>query len=122
LHFCLVKCMGEISIGGVVMIRSGPFINWIIVRALAIGFRSFFVFLKLSGTYNTSIHCLFAVCLFAADLPLLLPSSASSAPRTTRTPTLAPARLRFASSCLSSSSFFFLVGTIVISLDHLFSF
>jgi hypothetical protein len=109
LYFCLVKCMGEISIGGVVMIRSGSFINWIIVRALAIGFRSFFVFLNCLGHTILAyiVFSQFVFLLLSFHCFFLLPSSASSPHHThTRTPTLAPARLRFASSCrlLPSSS------------------
>jgi hypothetical protein len=40
LHFCLVKCMAEISIGGVMLWCSGFYLTWIIVCALGILFRS----------------------------------------------------------------------------------
>jgi hypothetical protein len=31
LHFCIVKCMAEISIRGAVLRGSGSFITWIII-------------------------------------------------------------------------------------------
>jgi hypothetical protein len=41
LHFCIVKCMGEISIGGVMLWCSGFYLTWIIVCALGMLFRWF---------------------------------------------------------------------------------
>jgi hypothetical protein len=36
LHFCLVKCMAEISIRDTVLRCSGSFINWILVCSCAV--------------------------------------------------------------------------------------
>jgi hypothetical protein len=41
LHFCIVKCMGEIFIGGVMLWCSGFHLTWIIVCALGMLFRWF---------------------------------------------------------------------------------